>query len=151
MVGEILRGKTTGLMTGAVRLQRDRLADAEFDCEALKGALKRLERDISEQEGAEYLARSKVRAAVGRVLVEALDPLIARVEELEAQRLSVRSILREIDRFVPPGEVEGKRIRSALSEKLEVSEPTAEVLAWRRCLEELGKDAAAPLPAAVSR
>jgi len=140
------------LERGAVRLARDRLADAEDEIEALRGALKRLEKSIEAQQSAELFARERVKSAVAAVIsCEALDRLIEQTEAIEAKRLAMRAVLREVWRIAEPEEV--RRIEMCLAEKGPApgwqnapSKLPDEVIAWRAVLDALWTDPSAPLP-----
>jgi hypothetical protein len=145
---EILRGPSLASMTGVSRLARDKAADIQDEIEALRGALKRLEKGVGQMEESEVLSRWKVRDAINGVIeAEALDGLLAEAVDVETRRLELRAALREVGLTAEPSV--WKRIEFALAERCAVPGPQVVpplVQAWRQAFAALAKEADAPLP-----
>jgi hypothetical protein len=137
------------LEKGAIRVARDRLADAEDECEALKGALRRLESDIEKLAASEQFGKDKVRAAVGMVICdEALDHLLVDYKDLQTQHREALETLEVVSAAIGDREV-FLRVRNALAEPAPVLGPATvppSVAEWKSAIEALGKSADAPLP-----
>jgi hypothetical protein len=93
-------------------------------------------------------AEMKVRAAVAEVIAaEALEPLIADYEAIEARRAEARMVLTAVWSLVSPQD--SKRVDLALAERPLVAaaaETPPGVRVWWDFLGALATDAAAPLP-----